>query len=151
MQKGNLFLVTTKLMKNLTKCVTSKWSFPHKFWFCYWKFFFLLDKLRKHCHKFAHILQCSQSCEQEDFSSSNKFLHMIGQITTLITLSTQVFFHIWIYFGGFSLGPSVAALKMFFGRSHLYNISSVSLSWFSYFTSLLYFSYIILFALQFSF
>ena len=43
-------------------------------------FLFLLDKLRKYCHKFTHILQLSQSCEQEDFNSSNKFLHLIGPI-----------------------------------------------------------------------
>ena len=41
----------------------------------------ILDKLRKRCHKFTHMLQLSQSCEQEDLNSSNKFLHLIGPIT----------------------------------------------------------------------
>ena len=41
-------------------------------------FLFLLDKLRKR-HKFTHILQLP--CEQEDFNSSNKFLHVIVPIT----------------------------------------------------------------------
>ena len=31
-------------------------------------FLFLLDKLRKRCHKSAHILQLSQLCEQENFT-----------------------------------------------------------------------------------
>ena len=39
-----------------------------------------LDQLRKPCHKFTHILQLSQSCEQENLNSSNKFLHLIGPI-----------------------------------------------------------------------
>ena len=42
---------------------------------------FVFFKLRKRCHKFTHTFQLSRSCEQEDFSSSNKFLHLTGPIT----------------------------------------------------------------------
>ena len=43
-------------------------------------FLFLLVKLRKHFHNVTHTLQLPQLCEQEDFDSSNKFLHLIGPI-----------------------------------------------------------------------
>ena len=45
----------------------------------------------------------------------------------------------------------MATSKMLFSRSHILKVSGVSLLWFSYFTSLLYFSYIILFILHISF
>ena len=57
-------------------------------------FLFLLDKLRKHCLKFTHILQLSQSCEQEDYNRSNKFLHLIGSIHVFIR---KIFIRKWAW------------------------------------------------------
>ena len=74
--KRRLF-VTTKLMSNLTKFVTSE-SFHINFFLAV-NFSFLitvtysLDKLRILCYKFLHILQLSQSCEQEDFNNTIEF------------------------------------------------------------------------------
>ena len=36
-------------------------------------FLFFSDTLKKCCHKFIDLLQLSQSGEQEDFNSTNKF------------------------------------------------------------------------------
>ena len=66
--------VITKQMNNLTKCVTSKWSFPH--YFCV----ATLILCRLLTHKFTHILQIFQSCKQGDLSSSNRFLHLARTI-----------------------------------------------------------------------
>ena len=49
---------------------------------------YLSDQLGKRCHKFTYILHFQsycvyQSCEQEDFNGSNKFLHLIGPIIEL--------------------------------------------------------------------
>ena len=72
--------MTNKLKNNLTKCVKSK--LPTLISFSILEIFLsLLDKLRKRCHKFRHIFQLSQSCEQEDFNRSNKFVHLTGAIT----------------------------------------------------------------------
>ena len=59
-------------MNNLKKCVISKRSLSHKL-------IKILDKLGKF-DKVTHILQFSQSCEQEDVNSSNKLLRLIGRI-----------------------------------------------------------------------
>ena len=37
----------------------------------------LRGNIAKNFDKVTHILQSPQSCEQEDFDSSNKFLHLI--------------------------------------------------------------------------
>ena len=112
------------------------------------------DKLRKRCHKFKPTLKLSQSFEQEDLSSSKNFFPFdwTNNWTTLMTLSIKN--RLSSYFGflwkiqRFSL---VAASKKLFGRLHILIVSAVTLSWCSYFTSLLYFSYIILFVQSFSF
>ena len=66
--------VTTKLMNSLAKCVKKniyvKLPTPISF-FLMEIVLFLLEKLRKRCHKFTHILQLSQSYDQEDFNNCN--------------------------------------------------------------------------------
>ena len=52
-------------MWHLSEASRTNFVFPTR------NLFFLIDKLRKHCHKFTRVLQLSQSCEQEDFNSSN--------------------------------------------------------------------------------
>ena len=68
--------MNTKLINDLTECVTSIRNFSQR------NFVFptqnLSDQQGKRCHKFTHILHFQsyriyQSCEQEDFSGSNKF------------------------------------------------------------------------------
>ena len=99
----------------------------------------LLDKLRKCCHKFTHVLQLSQSCLVEDSNSSNKFRHLIASNiwTTLITLSTQSCSAVLVFsLVGWKVFFSTCFKKIFV-RLHIYNVSSVSLSWFSYFLTFL--------------
>ena len=117
-------------------------------------FLFLLGKLRKRCHKFTLILQWSQSDVQGDFNSSittsfpiwlDRYLNNANNVINKGFIPCLDF--LWLV-RRFSLK---AASKNFFGRSHIYNVSSTPLSWSSYSTSFLYFSYIILFALHFSF
>ena len=78
-RKGRLF-VNTNLINNLTKCVnpTLFRLFPTE------PFLFLLDKLRKRCHKFTLILQLSQSCEQK-----KRYIFVNKRFSS---------FHTWIFF-----------------------------------------------------
>ena len=74
--------MNTKLINDLTKCVTLREASHTNFFYSNGN---LSDQLRKCCHKFTHILHFQsyrkyQSCEQEDFNSINKFLHLIGSI-----------------------------------------------------------------------
>ena len=105
-KKEKVIFVTTKLMDNLAKCMISKWSFLQISFFLLEIFLSLLDTLRsENAFKNLHIysLQLSQSCEQEDFNSSSKFLHLTGLIIKQSYLLYQrrfssLFGFFWIFF-----------------------------------------------------
>ena len=150
-KKKRWLFVTTILINDLTKCVTSK-RLPTLTWF--FTAGNLSDQLENRCHKITRILFFQsfciyQSCEQVDFNGSNKLLHLIGPI---IEQRWQLYQQKFSFIVGFSL----LGLKVFFSSS-LKNSPCVTFVVFMYndfltlYTWLLYFSYIILFVLHISF
>ena len=82
---------------------------------------FLLDKLRKRCYKFTHILLLSLSCEQDDLNSSNKFLHLtkpiIGKPLLLYHHRFSAIFGFFLV--GSKAASEAAASEMLIDRSHI--------------------------------